>query len=85
MAEVVYALCALTSIACAYLLSRSYRNTRTRLLLWASICFGLLAANNVLLFVDLIIVPTIDLSLFRSSTIAIAVLMMVCGLVWETS
>ena len=57
MAEVVYILCALTSLACAVLLIRGYRRSRSRLLLWSCLGFVALAANNVLLFVDLVVVP----------------------------
>jgi hypothetical protein len=66
MAETVYALCAVTSILCAVLLLRGYRISRTRLLFWASLCFVCLAINNVLLFIDLIVVPDIDLASWRS-------------------
>ena len=33
----VYALCALTSLVCAWLLLRAYQRQRTRLLLWSSV------------------------------------------------
>lgn len=39
MAEIVYALRALTSVLCAILLLRGYRISETRLLFWASLCF----------------------------------------------
>ncbi len=52
MAEAVYLLCAVTSIACAMLLFRGYRRNATRLLFWSSLCFMGLALNNSLLFVD---------------------------------
>lgn len=84
MAEVVYVLCALTSIACAALLLRGYRENRSRLLFWSSLCFGGLALNNVILAVDMIIVPSIDLSLFRTATALVAVSVLVAGLVWES-
>ena len=51
----VYALCALTSLVCAWLLLRAYQRQRTRLLLWSSVSFAGLALNNVLLFIDLIL------------------------------
>jgi hypothetical protein len=53
--QAVYVLCALTSFACAWLLLQGYRRTRSRLLLWSCISFVALAANNALLFVDLVI------------------------------
>lgn len=84
MAEAVYILCAITSIACALLLFRGYRASRGRLLLWSSICFGGLALNNVLLFVDLVVVPAVDLTLLRSGVALAAMMVLLFGLVWES-
>lgn len=84
MAEVVYVLCALTSTLCAILLLRSYVRSRTRLLLWSSLCFVGLALNNALLFVDLIVVPSIDLSLARNLTALVALILLIFGLVWDS-
>ena len=84
MAVVVYVLCALTAGLCAYLLARSYRRTRLRLLLWSAICFAGLALNNVLLFVDKVLVPDTDLSLLRSASAFVAVATLLYGLIWET-
>jgi hypothetical protein len=55
MAGAVFALCALTSLACAVLLLRAYRAERVNLLLWTCLCFAGLAANNILLFVDVML------------------------------
>ena len=85
MAVVVYSLCALTSLICAGLLLRSYLRFRTPLLFWSSLCFLGLAINNVLVFVDLVVVPTVDLSMFRSLSALIAIALLVFGLVWESS
>lgn len=85
MAEIVYALCALTSAACAVLLVRGWLHNRSRLLLWSSLCFVGLALNNVLLFVDLVLTPPeLDLSLLRAATALVAMLLLVVGLVWES-
>lgn len=83
MAEVVYLLCAVTSIACAILLYRGYLQTRTRLLFWSSLCFAGLALNNVLLFVDLVVVPATDLSNLRGLVALAAMMILLFGLVWE--
>ena len=85
MAEVVYVMCALTSLACAVLLARGYLRSRSRLLLWSSLCFLGLAANNVLLFVDLVVVPSSDLSLLRVGTALAGVAVLVYGLVWDAT
>ena len=84
MAETVYILCMLTSAVCAYLLLKSYRAIRTRLLLWSSLCFVGLALNNMLLFADLVIVPTIDLSMWRNVSALAALSILVFGLVWDS-
>lgn len=84
MAELVYLLCALTSFACAALLIRSYRSARTRLLLWSSLCFAGLAANNSLLFVDLVLTPPdFDLSIYRGCLALGSMLVLIYGLIWE--
>lgn len=83
MAEIVYALCAIASIFCAWLLVANYRRTRVRLALWTSLCFVGLAINNVLLFVDLIVMPGDDLLLWRTLVALIAMGTLVFGLIWE--
>lgn len=60
MANAVYILCALTSIACAGLLWRGYRRSRARLLMWSSLCFVFLGFNNVLLSIDKVMLPDTD-------------------------
>jgi len=82
--ETVYALCAVTSIVCAVLLLRGYRATRTRLLFWSSVCFVGLALNNVLLFVDLIVLPSIDLFVLRAAMALLGLSILVYGLVWDS-
>jgi len=84
MPAVVYALCALTSTFVAFLLIRGYRRSRARLQMWSSLCFVGLALNNVLLFVDLVIVPSVDLSLVRQATALAALVLLIVGLVWES-
>jgi hypothetical protein len=84
MATLVYSLCALTSLACAVLLLRGYASSRARLLLWSGLCFAGLAANNVLLLIDKRVVPSLDLSLWRSLPALAGVALLLYGLVWET-
>ncbi len=84
MAESVYALCAATSVLCAVLLFRGYRATRTRLLFWSSLCFAGLAVDNVLLFFNLILLPNIDLLLWRSTAALIGMSVLLFGLIWES-
>lgn len=84
MAEGVYILCAMTSALCAVLLYRNYRKTATQLLLWSSLCFLGLALNNALLFTDLVLVRTIDLSTARNATALAALSVLVYGLITGT-
>jgi hypothetical protein len=84
MAESIYLLCTATSLAAAFLLLRMWRRRGTRLLLWSCLCFAGLALNNVLLLVDLVVVPEVDLSLLRTATAVASVLLLVVGLVWES-
>jgi hypothetical protein len=84
MPSLVYALCALTSAGCAVLLILGYRRQRSRLLLWSSLCFAGLFLNNMLLFIDLVLVPSIDLSPWRGIVGLVALLIFLYGLVWDT-
>ena len=83
MAEAVYLLCAVMSFGCAVLLYRSYRAARTRLLMWSTWCFVGLAINNILLFVDRVLVPDIDMSVVRAAVGLVAVALLLFGLLWE--
>ncbi|AEI62960.1 DUF5985 family protein [Corallococcus macrosporus] len=86
MAEAVYILCALTSVACAVLLLRAYRRTGTRLLLWSGLCFVGMAVSNVLLFVDLVLLPTtIDLFMPRLVATLASASVLLYGLIWDAS
>lgn len=80
---VVFILCALASLACAFLLLRSYRTTRLRLLLWSGLCFVGLFLNNLLLVID--VHALVDLSVWRSLPAVGGVMLLVYGLVWETA
>jgi hypothetical protein len=79
---VVYILCFLTSAACAWLLGRSYLRTRARLLLGSSICFVLLALNNLVLVVDLVVLPSLDLRLLRMVLALAAVCALLFAFIW---
>ncbi len=83
MPEFVYVLCMVTSMLCAGLLLRSYRHNRSRLLMWSSLCFVGLAINNVLLLVDLVIVPGVDLRFLRTGANLLSLGLLAYGLIWE--
>ena len=84
MASAVYLLCALTAIVCAWLLMQAYfARGRYRLLLWSGLCFVGLAANNLLLVVDKLLLPAIDLSLARTAVALLALSVLIYGLVMD--
>ncbi len=85
LANAIYILCAVTSIACAVLLVRGYRRSRVRLLFWSAWCFIGLALNNILLIVDLRMLPQVDLEIWRAVPAVAGVALLVYGLVWESA
>jgi hypothetical protein len=78
----VYLLCMLASIVCLLLLARAYRRTRSTLLLWSAVCFVGLALNNLLLVVDLLVLPQYDLSIPRLVASFVGVTTLLAALVW---
>jgi hypothetical protein len=83
MVAIVYALSVVTSLLCAWMLLRSYSGTRTRLLMWAGLCFLGLAADNALFLVDTYLVPEISLTVWRGLPALGGLGALLYGLVWE--
>lgn len=83
MINLVYVLCALTSLACAVLLLRGYFRTRVRLLLWSGLCFVGLTLNNALLVVEANTLVT-DLSNWRTLPALGGVAILIYGLIWDS-
>ncbi len=79
----VYLLCFLTSSACAWLLARAFWRTSARLLLWSALCFTLLAANNLFVAIDLLLLPDVNFSLVRIILALAAVSVLLFGLAWD--
>ena len=79
----VYILCFLTSAACAWLLGRSYQKSRAPLLLWSSVCFVFLALNNLVLVLDLLVLPSLDLRLLRLVLALAASCSLLFGFIWK--
>lgn len=82
-AELIYLLCAATSLAAALLLLRYYVNRRTPLLLWTFLGFLGLTANNLLVFADLVLFPALDLSVPRALAGVAGMLALAYGAVSE--
>ncbi len=85
MAGLVYILCSLTSLACSLALMKAYSKSKVRMLFWSGLGFIALTVNNVLLFVDLVMVPAIDISQLRILTGLLGVAVIVYGLIRETA
>ena len=83
LATLVYFLCFLTSSACALLLGRSYRRTGARVLLWSSLCFMFLALNNLMLVVDMRLLPDIDLRVWRLLLALAGIGTLLFGFIWD--
>jgi 4-hydroxybenzoate polyprenyltransferase len=84
MADIIYVLCTLTSIVCAVLLLRGYKQSRSRLLFWCGLCFVGLALNNSLLLIDMKTPSNVvDLSHIRTLPAVAGLLVMIFGLIWE--
>ena len=85
MGEIIYILCAVTSLACAVLLVRAYLRSKSPLLLWSSVCFVGLFINNVVLVVDVVLTTNeVDLLLVRDLTNTSSVVALVIGLIWSS-
>ena len=84
MAMMIYLLCAFTSLLVAALLFRGYRQSRARLLLWSSVCFGGLFLNNVLLVIDARLAAAVDLEVWRTLPALLGIAALLYGLVWES-
>lgn len=79
----LYLLCFLTSLSCCLLLIRSYRRSGSKVLLWTAACFVLLAIDNLLVVLDLILLPNVDLLMPRLLATLLAVSTLIIGFVWE--
>ncbi|WP_411278766.1 DUF5985 family protein [Gemmatimonas sp.] len=81
----IYTLCVLTSATCSWLLLRGYRRTGARLLLWSGLCFCGLALNNLLLIVDVHVLPDVNLAIVRTLPAVIGISLLLFGLIWDTT
>ena len=80
----VYLLCAITSLVCTVMLLRAYQRTGVRLLLWSGLCFLGLTIDNAVLYIDVIVVPDVDLSVWRRLPGLAGILVLVFGLIWDS-
>ena len=83
MRPVAYILCTLVSLLCAVLLLRGYMRGRHRLLLWSGLCFTGLTVSSLVTFLDLVVLPDVDLYLIREAITAFSILILLFGMIWE--
>jgi hypothetical protein len=82
---VLFLLAVATSLACTVLLYRAYLRTRLRILLWSALCFVCLTVNNLLLFIDLVVLTqSADLRVLRSATALVGMLFLLYGFIRES-
>ena len=79
----VYLLCLITSLACAGLLTRAWRRSRSKLLLWTALSFGFLALNNLFLVADMIVFSGLALRWQRHLSGLVAISILLYGFIWE--
>jgi hypothetical protein len=84
MATAIYTLISLTALLCTFLLLRAYLRSHYRLLLWSGVCFAGLTLNNVLLVLDKLVLPTVDLSAWRTAVALAAMAVLLYGMIWDT-
>jgi len=74
----------LTTLLCAVLQLRAYADMRRRLLLWSGLCFLFLSISNLLVVFDLKIFLSTDLYSWRLGATALAMVLLLYGLIWES-
>jgi cytochrome b subunit of formate dehydrogenase len=79
----VYGLCFATSALCAFLLGRSFRRNRARLLFWSALCFTLLAIVNFVVVLDMLVYPDIDMQAVRLWLSLAAIAVLLFGFIWD--
>jgi len=83
MVQVIYGLCALTALMCAWLLLQAYRKTKYRLLFWTGLFFSITTANNAFLIVDKLVFPSMDLTVYRYGMALVGLCVLLPGLILE--
>jgi hypothetical protein len=82
IAATVYVLAALVAMLCAVLLFIGWRRTKLEFLFWSGLCFAGLTISNILLVVDVVVVPDVDLFLWRNLAALASMAVLLYGLIW---
>jgi Family of unknown function (DUF5985) len=85
MSGIVYILCTITALASAILLARAAWTGGGRLLFWSATAFAGMALNNILLYIDTMIAPQTDWSLYPNVVALASVAVLLYGLIWDTA
>jgi hypothetical protein len=83
MAELIYGLCTILSLAIAVMLWRQHRRSPSRMIYWTALCFTGLALSNLVLVVDKLVFPDVDLRVLRHSISLLSIGLLLFGLVYE--
>ena len=80
---VIYGLCMVTALMCAWLLLQAYHRTRYRLLFWCGLFFSVAALNNIFLVMDKLVFSNVDLTFYRYVAAPVGLLILLPGLILE--
>ena len=83
MVLLIYALCALTALACAVLLLQGSRRTGSRMLFWSGLCFAGLTLTNLLVLADHYPFRAVDLAPLRMGNALLTIALLLYGLIFE--
>ena len=81
MSPILLSLCAATALVCAVLLLQGWRATHSRLLWWSGLCFSGFFVGNLVLVLDKLILPQVDLQPLRLTITLASMVVMLYGLV----
>lgn len=82
MVSVLFGLCALTSLMCAFLLLRAYFRSRSLVLWWSGLCFAGLMVSNVVLVFDKLVFTNVNLQVWRLAIILVSLALLLYGLIY---
>jgi hypothetical protein len=85
MSGIVYILCTITALASAILLARAAWRGGTRLLFWSAVAFAGMALNNILLYVDTVVAPRADWSLYPNLVALASIVVLLYALIWDAA
>jgi hypothetical protein len=83
VAGLAYVLCSATAFLCSWLLFRAYATNGLRLLFWSGVCFSLLTLSNLILVLDRLVYPDLDLSVLRQLPGLAGLIVLLYALIWQ--